>query len=94
MEIDVERYTANCEARSYGDDFITDNEIEIAFEAAAIACRRHADHCQNCFVPIFDEEGNPQYKSEACATGAALLDIYNKREAQMFDLLERRRKAS
>ena len=89
--IDLEHYDAACEERSYGDSFVPDQEIEIGFEAAAIACRRHSRHSHDCFMPIMDEEGNPGYKSEACATGAMLLTVYNKREAQMFALLERRR---
>jgi hypothetical protein len=37
---------------------------------ASELCRMHADTCRECFVPIMDEEGNPQFISEACAKGA------------------------
>jgi hypothetical protein len=32
-----------------------------------------------------DEEGNPQFISEACAEGAELLRIYRKAEADYFN---------
>jgi hypothetical protein len=51
---------------------------------AAEMCRIHADSCRECFVPIVDEEGNPQYESEACAEGAKLLRIYRKWESDYF----------
>ena len=47
-------------------------------------CRKHADTCRKCFVPIVDEEGNPQYESEACANGAKLLRMYRKLESDYF----------
>ena len=52
---------------------------------AARLCRMHADTCRECFVPIMDEEGNPQFVSEACAIGAELLLIYRKAEADYFN---------
>jgi hypothetical protein len=48
-------------------------------------CRRHADTCRECFVPIMDEEGNPQFVSETCAEGAERLRIYRKLEADYFN---------
>lgn len=56
----------------------------INLRAAAEICRRHAETCRECFVPIVDEEGNPQYESEACADGAKLLRIYRKLESDYF----------
>jgi hypothetical protein len=52
---------------------------------AARLCRMHADTCRECFVPIMDEEGNPQFISESCAKGAELLRIYRKAEADYFN---------
>ncbi len=37
---------------------------------AARLCRMHADTRRECFAPIMDEEGNPQFVSEACSEGA------------------------
>ena len=51
---------------------------------ASEICRMHADNCRECFVPIVDEEGNPQYESEACADGAKLLRMYRKLESDYF----------
>ena len=51
---------------------------------AAGLCRMHANTCTECFVPIMDEEGNPQFVSEACAEGAELLRTYRKAEADYF----------
>ena len=45
-------------------------------QLALSACRRHAARCVRCFVPIVDDEGNPGYRSEACATGLPLLEAY------------------
>ena len=52
---------------------------------AAERCRMHAEACTECFVPIMDEEGNPQFVSEACAEGAELLRTYRKIEADYFN---------
>ncbi len=52
---------------------------------ASEMCRRRAETCKECFVPIMDEEGNPQFVSEACAEGAGLLRIYRKAEADYFN---------
>jgi hypothetical protein len=52
---------------------------------AAGLCRTHAKTCKECFVPIMDEEGNPQFISEACAEGAEHLRIYRKLEADYFN---------
>jgi hypothetical protein len=52
---------------------------------AAELCRKHADTCRECFVPIMDEEGNPQFESDACAKGVALLRRYRKMEADYFN---------
>lgn len=52
---------------------------------AAKLCRVHADTCRECFVPIMDEEGNPQFASEVCAEGAELLWTYRKMEADYFN---------
>lgn len=73
------------------NEHVTAAEIEHAFYAAASACRKHAAHCQACFIPIMDAEGNPGMMSEACASGSLLLEIYNKREAAMFNLLDSRK---
>ena len=48
---------------------------------AAEICRRHAETCKECFIPIMDEEGNPQFVSEACAEGAQ----HRKAEADYFN---------
>ena len=53
-------------------------------QEAAEICRRHAETCKECFIPIMDEEGNPQYESEACADGAKLLRMYRKLESDYF----------
>jgi hypothetical protein len=52
---------------------------------AANLCRIHAETCTECFIPIMDEEGNPQFVSEACAKGAELLRTYRKMEANYFN---------
>jgi len=65
-----------------------DKEIFKAFGRIENACKKHALHCQLCFVKIIDGEGNPGYGSEACAIGAALLALYNKREAAVLNLLD------
>jgi hypothetical protein len=49
-------------------------------------CLRHAQTCRECFYPIMDEEGNPQYESEACSKGSELLKAYNKLEAMYFGM--------
>ena len=46
------------------------------FTVAERAARAHARHCYRCFVPIIDDEGNPGYRSEACATGYPILEAY------------------
>lgn len=70
---------------------VTAAEIEHGFYIAAAACRKHAAHCQACYIPIMDAEGNPGLASEACPTGATLLSVYAKREADMFNLLDNRK---
>ncbi len=52
---------------------------------SAELCRKLADTCGECFVPIMDEEGNPQFVSEACEEGAEFLRIYRKAEADYFN---------
>jgi len=47
-------------------------------------CWNHADTCKDCYMPIMDEEGNPQYISEACSEGAELLRKYRKLESEYF----------
>ncbi len=54
---------------------------------AAELCRMHASTCRECFIPIMDEEGNPQFISEACAKGAELLRTYMKLESDYFAIL-------
>ena len=39
-------------------------------------CRLHAQFCHECYMPIIDDEGNPQYFGEACAVGYVLLKTY------------------
>jgi len=41
-----------------------------------VACEAeiHARTCTSCLVPIVDDEGNPQFRSEACKVGARLID--------------------
>ncbi len=48
---------------------------------------RHATTCRECYHPIFDEEGNPGYLSEACAEGAAILDAFHRLEHEYFHTL-------
>jgi len=57
---------------------------EMSLRQAAEMCRIHAVSCGKCFIPIVDEEGNPQYESESCADGARLLRIYRKSESDYF----------
>lgn len=38
--------------------------------------QKHAENCKDCYHPIIDDEGNPQYLGEACATGATILQAY------------------
>ena len=49
-------------------------------------CREHAEKCHDCAVPILDEEGNPQYMSEACAAGAKLLTDFHAAENNYFKI--------
>ncbi len=55
-----------------------------ALLAASDACMGHARTCGKCYVPIMDEEGNPQYLSEACERGRILLQNYMDLEAQHY----------
>ena len=49
-------------------------------ERAEGRARNHARKCTACFIPIIDDEGNPGYFSEACATGYRILGEYVKAE--------------
>ncbi len=51
---------------------------------SSIECQRHAESCRECFHPIMDEEGNPQYVGEACEAGAKLLTEYRRLESEYF----------
>jgi len=51
---------------------------------SSIQCQKHAASCRDCFHPIMDEEGNPQYVGEACAKGAELLTEYRRLEGDYF----------
>ena len=48
-------------------------------------CFDHARTCRECYHLIFDEEGNPQYVSEACAEGAKLLTEFRQAEADCLN---------
>lgn len=47
-------------------------------------CMNHARKCRNCYIPIMDEEGNPQFVGEACEIGAKLLTKYCAVESEYF----------
>lgn len=57
------------------------NTLGEAFDKA----QTHARECHLCFHPIIDEEGNPQYMSEACAEGAVILQAYINAENALLN---------
>jgi hypothetical protein len=65
-------------------DILTRREIEERLFKATRKAKRHAKTCHDCYVPIMDDEGNPQYVSEACAKGAVILQDYIAIEGRYF----------
>lgn len=68
-----------------------DHDKTKSLAKASKLCRMHARNCKECFVPIMDEEGNPQYESEACMKGAEPIRVYMKLEAAYFNRKESNR---
>lgn len=66
-----------------------DTALLNAFNNAEAACRKHAAHCQKCYIPIMDAEGNPGLTYEACSAGAVILASYNFIENRILKLLQR-----
>jgi len=60
------------------------SELLECINCSSIECQAHAQTCRDCYMPIMDEEGNPQYVGEACAKGAALLTEYRRLEGEYF----------
>lgn len=46
------------------------------YQRLEVQARQHAAGCAACFIPIIDDEGNPGYRSEACAKGLPILEAY------------------
>jgi hypothetical protein len=59
-------------------------DIEDAMGALFHVMQHHARHCRSCCRPIIDLEGNPGSRSEACAKGAAMIDLQNQLERAYF----------
>jgi len=49
-------------------------------------CYQHSKTCKKCNHPIMDDEGNPQFISEACSKGAELLKEFNRLEKLVFSI--------
>ena len=85
--IDPDFYEATCEERSYGDPHLDSEKIWAKYHSIQNACKKHAESCRSCQIAIMDDEGNPQFFSEACPTGYQLLTEYYEWENKIFDLL-------
>lgn len=74
------------EKNTAGENKMTKRDIEFKLNHSSADCLAHSKTCRECYMPIMDEEGNPQYVSEACQEGAKLLIEYNKLESMYWNL--------
>lgn len=62
----------------------TRSEIFQEITELSAEASQHAKTCRKCYVPIFDDEGNPQYESEACPAGAVIIRKIRELETEYF----------